>query len=63
MHPGALGFMETVPQGGKNVSLGLICHLNEKIVCEVLRARRGHHESLIAWALRNLILVQNKKQM
>ena len=63
MHLGALGFMETVPQGGKNVSLGLICHLNEKRVCEVLRAWPGHHESLIALAPRNLILVQNKKQM
>ena len=63
MHLGALGFMEIVPQGGKNVSLGLICHLNEKRVCEVLRAWPGHHESLIALAPRNLILVQNKKQM
>ena len=62
MHLGGLGFMETVPQGGKNVSLGLICHLNKR-VCEVLRAWLGHHESLIASAPRYLILVQNKKQM
>lgn len=49
--------------GNGDVSIGPICHLNVKMVCEVLRARLGHHESLIALALGNLILVKNKKHM
>lgn len=44
IYPGAVRFTKTVLQGGTNVYIGLLCHLNDKMVCEVLRAKLGYHE-------------------
>lgn len=44
MYPGSVRFTNTVLQGGTNVYIGLLCHLNDKMVCGVLRAKLGYHD-------------------